>query len=120
MTPAAAHARFEEIVARAMRSRDPAAALERASRNRALPADLRRALAKAAGDGARIAALLVARLRFERLMRGSPEAEAWFERDPQSFAEAFRRYHEETPLTAFFPPAEARAFRSWARGARLI
>lgn len=120
MTPAAAHARFEEIVARALRSRDPAAALSRASQNPSLPRALRRALAHAAGDGARVAALLVARLRFERLLRGSPEAETWFERDPEGFAEAFRRYHEATALTAFFPPAEARAFRSWARRARLI
>ena len=115
MTPAAAHARFEVIVEKAMRSRDPVTPIARASRNRSLPIDLRRALAHAAGDGARIAALLVARLRFERLLRGSPEAEAWFERDPEGFAEAFGRYHEAVSLTAFFPGAEARAFRRWAK-----
>lgn len=118
MTPAEAHARFEEIVARAMRAPDPAEALARASRNRRLPAELRKALSRAADDGARIAGLLVAKLRFERLLRGSPEAEAWFERDPAGFAAAFRRYHEAVPLTSFFPPAEARAFQRWAESSR--
>ncbi|MFT3772336.1 MAG: hypothetical protein QM820_43630 [Minicystis sp.] len=118
MTPAAAHARFEEVVVKALAAPDPAAALAKAARDRRLPADLRRALGAASADGVRMAALLVARLRFERLLRGSPEAEAWFERDPEGFADAFRRYHAEVPPEAFFPPAEARLFRRWARGAR--
>lgn len=113
MTPAAAHARFEQIVAAALTAPDPAAALARAAKNRRLPAELRRALAAAQPDGVRLAALLVARLRFERLLRGSPEAEAWFDRDPEGFAEAFRRYHAEVPPSAFFPPVEARLFQSW-------
>lgn len=113
MTPAQAHARFEEIVAKALTAPDPAAALARAAKNRRLPAELRRALAAAQPDGVRMAALLVARLRFERLLRGSPEAEAWFDRDPEGFAAAFRRYHAEVPPAAFFPPVEARLFQRW-------
>ncbi len=46
-----------------MTSPDPAAALRRASRDRRLPASLRRALASADEDGVRMAALLSARLR---------------------------------------------------------
>lgn len=69
-------------------------------------------------DGVRIAALLVAKLRFERLLRGSSEIDAAFERDPQRFTEAFRRYHEEVPLTAFDPLAEVRAFSAWQDRAR--
>lgn len=115
MTPAAAHARFEAIVAEAMTAADPVAVMTRAARDRRLPAELRRALGAASGDGVRIAALLVARLRFERLLRGSPDAEAWFERDAEGFAAAFRRYHAEVPPTASFPPDEARLFRRWAR-----
>jgi len=73
------------------------------------------------GDGAvqamaqrrNLAALLVARLRFERLLRGSPQAEAWFDADPEAFAAAFKRYHAEVPPAAFFPQAEARLFRQW-------
>jgi hypothetical protein len=60
-----------------------------------------------------MAAILVVRLRFERLLRGSPVAEEWFERDPESFAEAFRRYHAEVPPRAFFPADEAALFRAW-------
>jgi hypothetical protein len=118
VTPAEAHARLERALVRALCAPDPAEALRRASRDRKLPAELRRALERAAEDGVRMAALLSVRLRFERLMRGSPDAEAWFERDPESFAEAFRRYHAEVPPRAFFPPAEARLFASWRRGTR--
>ena len=115
MTPAAAHARFEAVVAEAMTAPDPVAVMARAARDRRLPAALRRALGAASEDGVRLAALLVARLRFERLLRGSPDAEAWFERDPEGFAAAFRRYHAEVPPTAGFPPDEARLFQRWAR-----
>jgi hypothetical protein len=63
-----------------------------------------------------LSALLVARLRFERLLRGSPEAEAWFERDPAGFGEAFHRYHAEVPPRAFFPATEAALFQAWQAG----
>jgi hypothetical protein len=98
---------------RAMRWPDPVMALEHASEDRSLPLATRRALRRASPDGVRLAALLVGKLRFERLVRGSPDAEAWFERDPASFAEAFRRYHQEVPPTAFFPRAEGRLFGAW-------
>ncbi|WP_438026023.1 hypothetical protein [Sorangium sp. So ce233] len=110
---ARAHARYEEVVARAMTAEDPVAALRVAAEDPALPPALRRSLRAADEDGVRMSALLVARLRFERLLRGSPEAEAWFDRDPEEFSAAFRRYHAEVPPTAFFPPGEARLFRAW-------
>lgn len=110
---AQALARYEEIIAAAMIAPDPVAALRAACDDPALPASLRRALLAADPDGVRMASLLVARLRFERLVRGCPEAEAWFDRDPAGFSAAFRRYHAEVPPSAFFPPAEARLFRRW-------
>ncbi|WP_437622342.1 hypothetical protein [Sorangium sp. So ce1151] len=113
LTGAQAHARYEEVVARAMTAADPVAALRAASADPALPAALRRALRGADEDGVRMSALLVARLRFERLLRGSPEAEAWFDRDPAAFSAAFRRYNAEVPPAAFFPAGEARLFRGW-------
>ncbi|WP_437762207.1 hypothetical protein WME77_29470 [Sorangium sp. So ce764] len=113
LTGAQAHARYEALVARAMTAEDPVAALRAAAEDPALPPALRRALLGADEDGVRMSALLVARLRFERLLRGSPEAEAWFDRDPAEFSAAFRRYHAEVPPTAFFPPGEARLFRRW-------
>ena len=64
-------------------------------------------------DGARLAAVLVARLRFERLVQGSNGARTWFERDPRGFATAFRRYQAAVPPTAVFPSEEARLFAAW-------
>jgi hypothetical protein len=105
--------RLQKALARALTAPDPALAVRRAARDRRHPAHLRRALRAARGTGVEIAALLVARLRFERLVRGCPEAEAWFEREPAGFASAFRRYHAEVAPTAFFPSDEARLFQAW-------
>jgi hypothetical protein len=91
---------YERRMAAAMRAEDPVAAV--------------RALHPGAdADGVRMTALLVARLRFERLLRGSPDAEAWFDADPAGFARAFRRYHAEVPPWAFFPAEEAALFLAW-------
>jgi len=107
---------FERIYARALTAADPWRAIKRASRDRRLGAELRARLARADEDGVRIAALLVVRLRFERLLRGSPDAEEWFERDAASFAAAFKRYHASVPPTAFFPREEAELFQKWRVG----
>lgn len=115
---AGAYARYEEAVARAMTAPEPVEAVRAAGRDPGLPAGVRRALLAADPDGVRMAALLVARLRFERLLRGCPEAEAWFDRDAADFSAAFRRYHAEVPPTAFFPPGEARLFRRWLAAPR--
>lgn len=111
-----AQARYEEVLSRILRAPDPAAALAVACADPGLPPALRRALRAADPDGVALSALLVARLRFERLVRGSPEAEAWFERDPAGFGEAFRRYHAEVPPRAFFPATEAALFQEWQAG----
>lgn len=91
---------YERHLAAAMRARDPVAAV------RALHPEVD-------ADGVRLTALLVARLRFERLLRGSPEAEAWFDRDAEEFTRAFRRYHVEVAPRAFFPADEAALWRAW-------
>jgi len=108
--------RFERLLAEALTSPDPAAAMDRISKDPELPPKLREAFRTAAGqpDGVRLAALLVANLRFERLLRGCPEAEAWFDRDPAGFSAAFRRYHTQVRPSAFFPPQEAELFRAWS------
>lgn len=115
MTAAEAHAAFERILADALRAADPAAALRAAATEPRLPAALRRALANADEDGVRLSALLVARLRFERLIQGSPEAARWFEEDAAGFTSAFRRYHQAVPGRSFFPRAEAQLFAEWLR-----
>jgi uncharacterized protein (UPF0276 family) len=106
---------WEAVVTRLVLARDPAAELLRLRRSRSVPAALRRRLAQADVDGVVLSSLLVARLRFERLLRGSPAAEAWFDEDAPGFAAAFKRYHTEVPPTAFFPPDEADLFESWRR-----
>jgi hypothetical protein len=110
---AAQYARFERVLARAMRAEDPVAALTRAARDRRLGQALRALLAAVDPDGVRLSALLIARLRFERLLRGCPEAEVWFDRDPEEFAAAFKRYHAAVAPTAFYPAIEAKLFRRW-------
>jgi hypothetical protein len=110
------NALFERQLARMLRAKDPGRALAAASRDRRLPAELRRALAAADPDGVRMTALLVLRLRFERLLRGSAEATASFAAAPAAFTRAFRRYHTEVAPTAFFPLAEALLYRTWLRG----
>ena len=104
------------IVARALVARDPIAILHEARDDEALPIAVRRALSAADDDGIRITALLVAKLRFERLLQGSVKAGAAFDADPRGFTALFRRYHEEVPPTALFPPQEAALFAAWSRG----
>jgi hypothetical protein len=109
-------------MAEILRAPEPVRALAAAAVDPALPPALRRAFAAADPDGVRLAALLVARLRFERLLRGCPEAEAAFAADPAAFTELFRRYHRQVPPTAFFAQAEAALYRGWlsARGRSMI
>lgn len=58
-------------------------------------------------DGVRIAALLIARLRFERLLNGSTDAAAEFDDDAEAFVARFQRYHRAVPPTAWNPVDEA-------------
>lgn len=115
MSVSRAHLRFEQLLAAAMISADPVAALQQAASDPELPENLRQALRAVDPDGVRTSALLIANLRFERLLRGCPEAEEWFDRDPAAFTDMFRRYHAETPPRAFFPRQEAELFRAWRR-----
>lgn len=109
--------RFEKSLALALTATDPVRAVRRLGRDPRLPMTLRRTLRRARGPNIEMCALLIARLRFERLLRGCPEAETWFEEDPATFAIAFRRYHAEVRPTAFFPPDEAISFRAWSNRA---
>ncbi|MDQ3038114.1 MAG: hypothetical protein M3Y87_37325 [Myxococcota bacterium] len=116
MGGAIAHAHCEAILARAMRADDPVAAiLEAARTDPELDPATRAALLRVDADGVRIQALLVARLRFERLLQGSAELAARFELDPAALTSTFRRYHRDVPMHAFFPVGEARSFAAWER-----
>lgn len=109
-------AALERRVAAALRAHDPAAALAAAAEDPAFSPELQRRIAAVQGDGLRLAARLVTRLRFERLVQGSPHASAWFEDEPRSFVAAFRRYHAEVPASAAFPADEAALFAAWCEG----
>jgi hypothetical protein len=65
-------------------------------------------------DGVELARLLVARLRFDRLLAGSRTAAALYDADGAAFAETFRRYAAEVRPTAFFPHDEGAFFEAWA------
>jgi hypothetical protein len=114
-----AHLRYEQVLAEAMLSPDPVARLRSAADDAALSPATRRALSRADEDGIRLAALLVARLRFERLVQGSQEASDFFERDPEAFAAAFRAYHHTVRPTECFPRGEARLWSEWCRRASM-
>ena len=104
---------LQRSMADALRAEDPVAAMRALANDASLDAATRQALLAADADGLRLTALLTAKLRFERIIRGSASAERWFDEDPAAFSDAFRRYHAEVPPTAHFPAAEARSFLRW-------
>ncbi len=85
-----------------------------ADEQRRLLAALRRGTAPPGidADGFALAALLVAKLRVERLCRGCPEAEVALRQDPASFRQKFEAWHAMTPLSTFFPYEEAGLWRA--------
>lgn len=105
--------RFEELLARALLAADPWKELQAAISAPSTPQAVREALGKIDEDGLRITGLLVAKLRFERLMNGSRRAAEWFETDPAEFTEAFRGYHVAVAPRDVFPSLEARRFEHW-------
>jgi hypothetical protein len=104
---------FEALLAKIVCDPDPIQARSKIIQSEALPLAQRELLASIDEDGLRMTSLLVTKLRFERLLRGSAPAEEWFEADPKDFAQAFKQYHKEVPPTAFFPQEEAKLFRVW-------
>ena len=108
-------ATLQGLLVRLVKARDPAAAP--AGARVAAGADSR--LLADVEIGPLIAALLVAKLRFQRLLSASREAAAWFERDGRAFTEAFRAYHTSQPSVALDPWGEAAAFARWCAEERL-
>jgi hypothetical protein len=104
---------LQRALARALTSDAPLEALREEAR--ALGPDDRAWLEGLDPDRFLLTALIVRKLRFERICRGDAKAEAWFERDPARFTEVFRAYNREVPSTEFFPRREAAAFRNWLR-----
>ncbi|MDP2342127.1 MAG: DUF692 family protein [Deltaproteobacteria bacterium] len=64
-------------------------------------------------DGVRTAGLLIAKLRFERLLNGDADVTGDFSADPAAFVARFRRYHHIVEPTAFHPVDEAKLWRGF-------
>ncbi len=104
---------FERALAKALLSEAPLQALRALASAPELPQEVRAQLAAVDEDGVRMTALLLARLRFERLMQACPLAAKLFSEDPEGFTELFRAYHHAVLPEGFFPAAEATAFEDW-------
>ncbi|TNE87468.1 MAG: DUF692 family protein [Deltaproteobacteria bacterium] len=72
-----------------------------------LPEPHRIALSAADADGVKLSAMLMAKLRYERVLHGVSGATEAADADPAGFARRFFAYHRATPATAFFPWQEA-------------
>lgn len=106
---------LQRILIRAMTSGRPLEVL----RDAELPPEDRALLDRADTDGLVLTALLVQKLRFERIVRGDKRAEAWFDRDPENFTAAFRVYNSKVPPREYFPRQEAEAFRAFCMERKL-
>lgn len=73
-------------------------------------------LASLDADGLRLTALLVKKLRFERIVLGDERLGASFDADPRRFTRQFERYARTVPPTFAFPGEEAEAFAKWLAG----
>lgn len=105
--------RLQALLGEALMTADPEAVLRRAAD---LPPALRAAVENIDRGGLRIASLLVAQLRFQRLLHGSARAGAWWQRDERDFTDAFKLYHHEVPPTGSDPWTEAEQFELWCEG----
>jgi hypothetical protein len=118
MTPTAQlHTDYERALAAALRSDDPVAFLHAAAERANCDPALRRILLAACKNesGLRMSALITTRLRFERLLQGSQQANDLFSTDSERFAGLFRAYHQAVTPTAHGPRSEAALFAAWAR-----
>jgi hypothetical protein len=102
-------ARLQAVLADALLAPDPAAFV----RDAAVQPDADPALRAIDADGLCIAALLVAKLRFQNLMNASRTAAEWFERDGAGFTAVFKRYHREVPPASLDPWGERDQFAAW-------
>ena len=70
-------------------------------------------------DGLELTRLIVKKLRFELIVRGGSDLEAWFDRDPAAFTAAFKAYDVVIPPRSWFPREEAESFRGWCESRNL-
>ncbi len=103
----------QALLGEALCAADPVGMLRALAARPETSPEVRAWLAAVDDDGLRVAALLVAKLRFQRLLGASRPAAAWFAQDPASFTEAFREYHTTVAPRQLDPWREAEAFAAW-------
>ena len=99
---------LQAVLVSCLAAEDPAAALVVA---RASHPELDPWLETVDLEGLRLTALLIRKLRFERIVRGDPNLAARFEADPSGFTSIFREYLVTESPNRVFPEEEAEGFR---------
>jgi hypothetical protein len=101
---------FQRILALALHDAAPRERLRELAQDAALTSDERGLLEAIDDDALKLTSLVVRKLRFERVLRGSPEVREELERDPDRVRGELRAYVREVPPRFGFPDDEARAF----------
>ena len=104
---------LERALDRALRDPNPVARL-RSERDEADDEEVARALAAVDPEGFRVAARLVAKLRFARIAAGSTVAGRLFREEPRRFVRLFVAFHAAFRPTTF-PADEGRRFERFLR-----
>ena len=95
--------------------RDPVTALRRLVADGGFPSWLEPMVPGLDPDGLRMTGLLIAKLRFERIINGSAAAAHWFVAEPATFAVACRGHHRALPPLDHGPRWEAESFAAWCQ-----
>lgn len=66
-------------------------------------------------QGLRLAATIILKLRFDRVMRAEARHRERYDSDPDGFTRDFLAYHRAVPPQAYFPAEEAALFESFLR-----
>ena len=88
---------WESVLGPLLRAPDPAAARAALLDDPDLPPDVRAAVEACDPTGLRVLGLLVASLRFNRLLQRSPEQAQRYHADPETWARQFQAWHAENP-----------------------
>jgi hypothetical protein len=106
----------QELLLDCLLADDPVRALREALPAAVNLSDEERAwLAGIDADGLAITALIVKKLRFERLTLSHGEMQDLFDVDPARFMQLYREYTAAVPPTGYFPTQEGDLFRAWHR-----
>lgn len=107
----------QEILLAALLADDPVRALRGAlPAAEGLSAEERAWLEGIDTDGLALTALIVKKLRFERLTLANRDMQDLFATDPARFMQLYRAYTAAVPPVGYFPTQEGDLFRGWRDG----